>query len=258
MMLYVLDLMAGEGGWSQAFRDRGWKVHTLDFDPVYNTTYITDIREFRKEHALVEYDFITASPPCQGFTVMRMGRNWHAATATTPPLPKTPVAENSMMLATEVRRVIEELNPRLGFVIENPVGMLRTLPLYADLRNQIVHYCQYGRSQRKPTDLWMGGPVGDSITLLPSCDAFDAEESVWIDDVEWRVSPRYGRPCHQAARRGSHSGVEGQESRLHRTEVPYNLSYMFAEHAERVAGESPLDPPDIDMMFDWEDDDDAA
>jgi hypothetical protein len=174
----VLDLFSGLGGWAAPFREAGHEVTTLDFDPRFGTDIIADVLEWPIP-AAGAFDIILASPPCEKFSVLAIGRHW---------LPGyKPKHEGTLTAIAIVRRtveIIEAVAPAF-YVVENPVGMLRKLNLLPYER-QTVTYCQYGAPWRKPTDLWGGFPP--SLTLRPRC--------------------RNGDPCHIAAARGSRSGTQ--------------------------------------------------
>lgn len=59
-----------------------------------------------------------------------------------------------------IMRWAKRLNPHLIVVIENPVGLLQKMPLMKDfiksfgLHTTTVHYCAFGRDDKKPTHLW--------------------------------------------------------------------------------------------------------
>ena len=105
MMLKMLDLFCGLGGASQAMRERGWLVHTLDIDPKFHPTWCMDINDF---HASEYYDLIWCSPVCTEFSKMSMPWFDHSI----PP---------SMRQVEECYRIIEEVRPR-WWVIENVRG----------------------------------------------------------------------------------------------------------------------------------------
>jgi hypothetical protein len=184
----VLDLCAGLGGWSRPARERGHDVITLDLDPRFGTDIVADVIEWDVPETLVgSVDLVTASPPCDAFSVLNIGKNW-----TKPPsnLPKTPAAEQALRIVVGCLRVIEEVRPR-WYVIENPRAKLRRVieDRWPDLgrTRQTVTYCQYDEPMMKPTDLW--GRFPPSLVLRPPC--------------------RSGDPCHIKAPRGSTSATQG-------------------------------------------------
>jgi hypothetical protein len=107
----------------------------------------------------------------------------------------------SQELVAHIRKVIEELNPKYGYLIENPRGMLRKLDVIAGLPQTTITYCQYGDSRMKPTDLWGH-----------------------VDNWEPRPMCKNGDPCHVAAPRGSRTGTQGLTNAKDRSRVPHALS----------------------------------
>jgi hypothetical protein len=61
---------------------------------------------------------------------------------------------------TEIMRWAKERHPHLIVVIENPVGQMKLMPLMKEftktfgLHCTTVHYCAFGRDDKKPTMLW--------------------------------------------------------------------------------------------------------
>lgn len=221
--LRVVDLFCGEGatsaegGWASAFRARGHEVITSDFDPVYGADITADIRELDASAFPWQPDIILASPPCQGFSIARMGYNWGAPHSKgmvnryphlNQPYPKTPKASLGVELVAATLRIIEQTRAAF-WIIENPVGKLRKHPVVGGLERRTVTYCQYGREFMKPTDLWGGFPP--SLVLRPRCHNND--------------------PCHIASPRGSRTGTQGRP-RLESTHVPFGLSLAICEATE--------------------------
>jgi len=199
----VLDMFSGLGGWSQAFLERGHEVVTTDLELRFGCTITGDIlAEWTVRQIALRgpYDLIMASPPCEGFSVMNIGKNW-----TPPPehAPKTDTARLAQRIVERTRFVIAQEQPK-AFIIENPRAKLRKLPVMADLERRTVTYCQYGLTMMKPTDLWGGFPP--TLVLKEPC--------------------RNGDPCHVRAPRGSRTegSVQGIKDSAERAKVPYALS----------------------------------
>lgn len=118
--LRVLDLFSGLGGWSQAFRERGHDVVRVELDAKFEAEITNDVRNLVPS-SFIGYDVVLASPPCEGFTVMQIGRNWnHDHT------PKNDRARLALELMLWTVRFIRETRPRYCWV-ENPVGKMRRL-----------------------------------------------------------------------------------------------------------------------------------
>lgn len=177
----VLDLFAGLRGWSDPFADRGHETFTVDLAERFDVDLHADVETLTAADLPWRPDVILASPPCEAFSVLTIGRNW-----TIDHRPKTPKAETAIRLVEATIRLIDELEPR-WWIIENPRGKLRRLAPVDFLERVTVTYCAYGGEYMKPTDLWGGFP--DSWRPRPQC--------------------RAGSPCHAAAPRGSRTGVQG-------------------------------------------------
>lgn len=211
----VLDLFAGLRGWSNPWKERGHEVITLDLDPQFESDLVMDIIEFANDPRLYlpdgwQPDVILASPPCESFSVMTIGRNW-----TMDHQPKTDKARASLQWVWSTLAVIEELRPTF-WVMENPRAKLRKLRpndviLERGGRRETVTYCQYGEPFMKPTDLWGGFPP--SWTPRPAC------------------KPK--APCHVSAARGSRTGIQGEGRWTH----PVLLAQSNNGHREGPDGE---------------------
>lgn len=209
--MLIFDFFAGTGSSTQAFVDAGDRVITFELDPQFEVTETVDVLTLTPEYLLAKYgqpDFIWASPPCTAFSVASMGYHWTGGSGAY--LPKTEAAVFNQTLVEHVRALAEALNPRFGFLIENPRGMLRKLSPIAGLPRRTVTYCQYGDTRQKPTDLWGSVP---NWTERPMC------------------SP--GSACHESAPRGSKTGTQGLKGARDRSRVPYALGEEIRNAIER-------------------------
>lgn len=218
--LRILDLFSGTGSSTQAFEDRGHQVITVELDPQHNPHIIEDVTKLSAvylTHEFGEFDFVWASPPCTAFSVASIGKHWIGDAFSKEP--RTESARNAQNTVKATLDLISELNPALGFVIENPRGILRKLDVVAGLNRSTVTYCQYGDSRMKPTDLW--GGIGPN-KWLPSRKC------------------RNGDACHVAAPRGSATGTQGIVGTVDRSRVPYRLSIEMALMVESASYEMAL------------------
>ncbi len=201
MSLIIFDLFSGTGSATQAFKEAQQKVYTFELDTYFAADENVDVFDLTVDYLREVYgqpDFVWASPPCTAFSVASMGHHWQSGGLN--PVPKTQAAMESQELVAHTRKLLEGLNPQFGFLIENPRGMLRKLPVVAGLQRQTVTYCQYGDTRMKPTDLW---GVVPNWTPRPMC--------------------KNGAPCHEAAPRGSKTGTQGLKGSKERSRVPYAL-----------------------------------
>jgi hypothetical protein len=209
--MLVFDFFSGTGSSTQAFKDKGHTVIKVELDEYFEADE-RDVLQLTADYLIGKYgkpDFIWASPPCTSFSVASIGHHW--AQGGKNPIPKTESARLSQELVNHTKDLILKLNPTYGYLIENPRGMLRKLPVVADLPRRTVTYCQYGDSRMKPTDLW--GYVTNWVAKSPC---------------------KNGMPCHEAAPRGARTGTQGLNGAKDRSRVPYDLSVEILSAIESV------------------------
>ena len=196
----VLDLFSGLGGWSQAFRDRGHDVVTVDIEQRFKPTICKDVMELTASD-LGYFDVILASPPCNCFSPMSIPRYW-------PEGQPGDEAKQSIRLVAHTLNLIYEIHPKFWFM-ENPMGMLRTVIGNPPVR---VFYAQYGEDRLKPTDIWGRHPDGFKEMQI-------ADKSL----LQYT-------PCPRGSKIGGTQGMKDAESRA---KIPYKLSKTVCELCER-------------------------
>ena len=194
--LLIFDFFAGTGSSTQAFEDAGHTVIKVELDEYFDA-HERDIMTLTAEGLIAKYgqpDFIWASPPCTAFSVASIGHHWNLDKT-----PKTHAASFNQLLVAHTLKLIKGLKPK-GWLMENPRGMLRTLPVVDGLMRRTVTYCTYGDTRMKPTDLW--------------------------GEIDWtpRQACKNGMSCHESAPRGSRTGTQGLKGAKERSRVPYELS----------------------------------
>lgn len=208
----TIELFCGTKSFSKVMEAHGHSTFTLDNDSSFDATWTGDIRNWKPaQHGIVckEVDILWASPPCQGFSVAVIGRNWnHDGT------PKTDSARLAIDLVKTTIRLIDELQPKYWF-IENPRAMLRKMPFMVDFLNRTggirheVSYCQYGDIRMKPTDIFTN--------------------ALW-----WKPKTicKRGSPCHVAAPRGARTGTQGISGARDRGVIPPAIFEEILLHYE--------------------------
>jgi hypothetical protein len=199
--MLIFDFFAGTGSATKAFEDAGHKVIKFELDPSFNTDEVVDIFDLNAKDLIAKYgvpDFIWASPPCTAFSVASMHKHWSGGHKAY--VPNTEFAKLSITLVQHTLDLIKNLNPTIGYVIENPRGVLRKLPVLQNEQLRTITYCQYGDIRMKPTDLW---------GVIPN----------------WNARPmcKNNMPCHEASPRGSRGGTQGLKNAKLRSMIPYEL-----------------------------------
>jgi hypothetical protein len=195
----VLELFAGSRSVGKVAQKLSFNVYSSDIEQFGGIDYVTDILEFDPSKIPFKPDIIWASCPCTAFSVAAIGKNWTKVGDDY--IPKNPRAEFGLKLVQKTLEIIEHFNPTY-FFIENPRGMLRKMPIMADLQRQGVTYCQYGDTRMKPTDIW-------------------TNSTKWIP----RPMCKNGDPCHVAAPRGSKTGTQGLKGAYERSKIPEDLCF---------------------------------
>ena len=119
-----------------------------------------------------------------------------------------PVSERAKREVEGIKFVIKKIkerNPRFGWIMENPRGLMRKMEFVQALNRVTVSYCQYGDNRMKPTDLF--------------------------GEIPWLFEPKLcknGDKCHIAAPRGSRSGTQGM-SKTEAGMIPFELSRQILQ-----------------------------
>lgn len=203
----TIELFSGTKSFSKVMAKYGHSTYTIDNDAELKPDLCKNIFFIDS----VDADIIWASPPCQGFSVAVIGRNWNKDYT-----PKTDSAQLAMELAQHTIKIIENSKPKFYF-IENPRGMLRKMPFMEEFLKRTggvrhtVSYCQYGDTRQKPTD-------------------------IWTNCLKWKPKPicSPGSKCHEAAPRGSRTGTQGIKGAKDRGRIP---SRLFEEILESLIKE---------------------
>lgn len=212
--MLIFDLFSGTGSSTQAFRDAGHTVIAFEMDPTFNPDVVADVFELKAQEMIAKYgqpDFIWASPPCTAFSVASMGHHWGGGIKAYQP--KTESARLSQELVAHTVALLKELNPQYGWLMENPRGMLRKLPVVAGLPRRTITYCTYGDKRMKPTDIW--GVVEG-----------------WVE----RTPCKNGQGCHEAAPRGAKTGTQGLKGAKTRSMIPYALGEEILGAINKLRG----------------------
>lgn len=198
----ILDLFAGTGSATKAFEDAGHEVIKVELLDKFNANE-RDVLSLTADYlrsTYGEFDFIWASPPCTTFSVASCMIYWNRDGSI-----KDERVYHGIAMVKKAIELISELKPKLGWIIENPRGMLRKQSFMQNLPRRTITYCQYGDFRMKPTDLW-------------------GEVPGWIERP--KCSP--GASCHENSPRGTTTGNQ-RLSREKRSMIPYALGKEIHE-----------------------------
>lgn len=140
----TLELFSGTKSFSKVAKDRGHSILTIDMDKDLEPDICSDMLCLDID-IIPDVDMIWASPPCEAFSVAAIGKNWNIDKT-----PKHARAELGMKLVIKTIEIIERKKPKFWF-IENPRGMLRTMPFMdlirlggGDIRSHIANTVTLG------------------------------------------------------------------------------------------------------------------
>ena len=97
----VLELFAGSRSIGKAAEKLGFEVFSSDINAFDGINYVVDVLEFDYSKVPFKPDIIWMSPPCTGFSVAAIGRNWEKDTQ----LPKTDTARLGLKLVEKCREI---------------------------------------------------------------------------------------------------------------------------------------------------------
>jgi len=198
----VLELFAGSRSIGKEAEKQGYEVLSSDINDFEKIDYVVDIRDFDYNNIPFIPDVLWCSPPCTGFSVACIGRNWVKGEEFTPKTDSSRLGVEIMEKTLEVIKYYLKVNPNLIWYIENPRGKMRKAPHWSNIDHirHTVTYCQYGDERMKPTD-------------------------IWTNNYEWTPKPmcKNGDPCHISAPRGSRTGTQGLKGNYERSKIPQKL-----------------------------------
>jgi site-specific DNA-cytosine methylase len=189
----LLELFKGTGSVGKVAKKMGFNdIVSIDFDPIYTPTIETDIldwnyKKFYKETKFLP-DFIWASPPCNTFSPLAYPLKERNTQTAEPYSERAKTGTKILYKTLEIINYFLKLNPNMGFVIENPRGMMRKDKKMEKLNRETTLYCYYGDIKRKPTDFWSNF----DMKLKPIVDKCSNNNIVGVVDLP--LNKRYSIP----------------------------------------------------------------
>jgi site-specific DNA-cytosine methylase len=211
----VLELFSGTECMSNAFRAKGHECFTVDYDEQFPSNLHIDINELTVEMILEKFgkpDIIFLGTDCRSYSVAAISHHRRKNPETGNLDPISDFAKMSDNLNLHCKELIKELNPKIQ-IWENPVGGLRKMVWMQDLIRNTTTYCQYGFPYRKATDFFSN------------------------IDLKLKEPCKNGMPCHEAAPRGSKSGLQKIKSKAERSMYPKELCDHIVQICEEYIQE---------------------
>jgi hypothetical protein len=199
----VLELFAGSRSIGNIADKLGMKVFSSDLENFEGIDYVVSILDFDVEKVPFVPDIFWSSPPCTGFSVAAIGKNWVKGEEFEPKTDSARLGIRLLEKTIEIKDYFLSINPNMKWYIENPRGKMRKSPSMQENEKIIRHtvtYCQYGDDRMKPTDIW-------------------TNNKDWIP----KQMCSNGDTCHEAAHRGSKTGTQGKKGAYNRSMIPYKL-----------------------------------
>jgi len=160
-MVLLLELFKGTGSFSKQAEKMGIDVISLDIMKKFSPTFCCDILEWDYKSIPIP-DIITASPPCETFSILIASHKIQVRDHQGTMLPLTEkgiLGDKCLFKTIEIIKYFLSKNPNLKFSIENPVGFMRKYFLLHSnfdlpITRSTAWYSFYGFPYRKPTDFW--------------------------------------------------------------------------------------------------------
>jgi hypothetical protein len=207
----VLELFCGTKSISNAFKERGHEVYTVDWEKGFAPDLAIDIEELTVDR-IIELcggvpDVIWASPDCTTYSVAAISKHRRKDSEGNL-IPITEYAKKCDRVNKHLLDLLNELKPKYYF-IENPRGALRKMDFMQGLKRYTVTYCKYGEKRMKPTDIWTNHP---NPQFIPPC--------------------KNGDTCHEPAPRGSKTGTQGVKGKIEKARIPKLLCEHIVDICE--------------------------
>lgn len=223
----VLELFAGSRSIGKVCDQYGFECRSLDIKPFDNVDIVADLLNW--DHLALDYkpDFIWASPPCTSYSVC--GIRYHRRNLQ----PISDFARISDQILIKLHAVLDHFN--VPFIVENPMGLMRKMPIMQRWDRRLVTYCRYQDHRMKPTDLWslhfrsLLRP--DGISLRPPCH----NSNPFCDHDR--------QPRSYADRKAlgvANKGTSGQNGNYDRSVIPRQLAVEVLLDAYRITHGKPF------------------
>lgn len=181
----LLELFCGTKSVGNVFKEKGWEVDSLDFNPKFQPTICADILEWDfKSIPVNKYDAIWCSPDCSTFSIATSGKYRSVLEPYGKDNEYQAQAELGNRCVDKCIEIIQYFNPESWF-IENPKGLMIHYPPLKDFikenghHNTQVYYGNYGWLFPKPTHIWSNKKLWKETSPVMPTDTY----KYWTDNA---------------------------------------------------------------------------
>jgi hypothetical protein len=203
----LLECFAGSRSCGNVADRLGWDVFSIDITPFDKINLVADMEFITQADIPFVPDVFWASPVCTTYSIAAISHHRNGT------VPVSEFAKKSDRVLNNTIKLINDClvwNPNMKFFIENPVGMMRKMPIMKQFDRTTVTYCKYGDTRMKPTDIWS-----------------NHIEKGFLNVGAWRPLPKCyngNKKCHhESAPRGSRTGTQGLKNDYERSKIPEQL-----------------------------------
>lgn len=227
----VLELFAGSRSFGKVCDRLGIPVFSCDLEHFPGIDHVGDFRRMRYRDLPWVPTLIVAGVPCTSYSICRISAHRRGTVAI------SSTALTGDQLVKKTLAWVDHFG--CSYLIENPVGMLRHMPMMKGRPRRSINYCRYGDRRSKPTDLW-----SNMFRDLWTPDGWDPRPQCFNSNPHCHHD-RQPRSYAKRKEMGVEKlGTTGMSNAFQRSMYPPDLVQEVMDHAIRsITTPTPITPP---------------